>query len=244
MKKILLYIIIGAVSFTSCKRDSEEDVAEVVSIDTQNSYDDQAAVKFLKESYFDPQGKIVAFSATDTSDDNYPSLYTYNPVTLPSGVIIVKRPSAEPIPGKVINDKDVLRLTSISSTFVAKSGNEGPIYSTQQNFRNTIMDSGVPEVDPSYFYTKNAQLNGKDRSYYEIEGFQEGIKYFKSCEIADVDNYNMQGVIIVPSRAAFARDSNVYDIPTANGGLLKFVDRSFVFNVQVYKTTTRTAVEF
>ena len=97
---------------------------------------------------------------------------------------------------------------------------------------------------PSYFYTKNAQLNGKDRSYYEIEGFQEGIKQFKSCEIADVDNYNMQGVIIVPSRAAFARDSNVYDIPTANGGLLKFVDRSFVFNVQVYKTTTRTAVEF
>ena len=244
MKKILLYIIIGAIGFTSCKSDSDEEVAEVVSIDTQNSYDDQAAVKFLKESYFDPQGKIVAFSATDTSDDNFPSLYTYNPVTLPSGVIVVKRPSAEPIPGKAINDKDILRLTSISSTFVAKSGNEGPIYSTQQNFRNTIMDSGVPEVDPSYFYTKNAQLNGKDRSYYEIEGFQEGIKQFKSCEIADGDNYNMQGVIIVPSRAAFARDSNVYDIPTANGGLLKFVDRSFVFNVQVYKTTTRTAVEF
>lgn len=236
--------MIGAVGFTSCKSDTDDElVAEVVAIDTQNSYDDQAAIKFMKENYFDPQGKIVAFSATDPSDDNYPSLYSYNPVTLPSGVIIVKRPSAEPIPGKVINDKDVLRLTSISTTFVARSGAEGPIYSAQQSFKNTIMGSGVPEVDPTYFYTKNAQLNGKDRSYYEIEGFQEGIKQFKSCEIADVDNYNMQGVIIVPSRAAFARDSNNYDIPTANGSAIKFLDRSFVFNIQVYKTTTRTAVE-
>ena len=244
MKKILLYIIIGSVSFTSCKSDStDEEVAEVVSIDTQNSYDDQAAIRFLKESYFDPQGKIVAFSATDPSDDNYPSLYTFNPVTLPSGVIIVKRPTAEPIPGKIINDKDVLRLTSVSSTFVAESSADGPIFSRQQNFRNTITNSGVPEVDPTYFYNKIGALNGKDRSYYEIEGFQEGIKKFKSCEIADVDNYNMQGVIIVPSRAAFARDTNAYDFTSTTGSIIKFVDKSFVFNVQVYKTTTRTPIE-
>lgn len=243
MKKIFLYILAGTLSFTACKKE-EDDPAEAIEIttnETQKVYDDQAAQKFLKDNYFDPQGKVVAFSATDPADDNYPSLFTYSPVTLPSGVIVVMRPSAQPNPGKVINDKDVLRLTSISYSYVAKNTTEGPVFSTQQNFRNSIAGAGVPEVDPVYFYTKNGQLNGRDRSYYEIEGFQEGIKYFKSCEIPDVDNYNMQGVIIVPSRAGFAKDANAYDIPSLN---FKFNDRSFVFNVQVYKTDTRTAVEF
>lgn len=241
MKKILLYILLGTLSFTSCKREDDAETEEVVSIETQNSYDDQAAQKFLKDNYFDPQGKVVAFSATDPADDNYPSLFTYNPVTLPSGVVVVMKPNAQPNPGKTINDKDVMRLTSISYSYNAKSTTDGIIFSSQQNFINTIANSGTPEVDPVYFYTKTANLNGKDRSFYEIEGFQEGIKHFKSCEIPDVDNYNMQGVIIVPSRVAYARDSNVFDVPVFN---YKFDDRSFIFNVQVYKTDTRLATEF
>lgn len=242
MKKILLYLILGSVCFTSCKRDEENpaDVVEVVDIQTQNTYDDQAAQKFLTDNYFDPQGKMMAYSETDTADDNFPSLNTYNPVVLPSGVVIVMRPSAQPMPGKTIHDNDVLKITSISFSGVAKNLAEGPIFTTQQNYRNTLANSGVPEIDPSYFYTKNGQLNGKPRSYYEIEGFQEGIKYFKSCEIPDSENYNMQGVIIVPSRVAYARDSNVLDINTTN---FKFNDRSFVFNVQVYKTDTRTLIQ-
>ncbi len=241
MKKILLYILLGTLAISSCKSDDDEDTVEVVSIETQNSYDDQAAQAFLKAYYFDPQGKIVAFSSTDTTDDNYPSLFTYNPVTLASGVIIVQRPTAQPNPGKTINDQDVLRLTSISYSFLATNTTDGPVFSSQQDFVNTIANSGVPEVDPFYFYRKTADLNSQARSYYEIEGFQEGIKYFKSCEIPDVDNYNMQGIIIVPSRAAYARDSNAFDIPLYN---VAFSDRSFVFNVQVYKTATRTADEF
>ena len=241
MKKILLYILLGTLSFTSCTREDDgSETEEVVSIETQNSYDDQAAQKFLKDHYFDPQGKVVAFNATDPADDNYPTLLTYNPVTLPSGVVVVMKPNAQPNPGKTINDKDVMRLTSISYSNIAKNTAEGIVFSAQQNFVNTIANSGTPEVDPVYFYTKNGKLNGKDRTFYEIEGFQEGIKQFKSCEIPDVDNYNMQGLIIVPSRVAYARDSNVFDVPALG---YKFNDRSFIFNIQVYKTDTRTATE-
>jgi hypothetical protein len=41
----------------------------------------------------------------------------------------------------------------------------------------------------------------------------------------------MQGVIIVPSRAAYARDNSIYGTVYAN--------RSFVFNFQLYNTKTR-----
>lgn len=231
----------GAVFFTSCKREEEDTTTkEVVDISTQNTYDDLAAQKYLTSNYFDSQGRIVVYSDTDTSDDNYPSLNTYSVTKLPSGVIIVMRPTAQPSPGKTINNQDVLRITSISRSVVAEKVNDVPVFTTFQDFVNTI-NTGVPEVDPFYFYAKNSLLNGKERSYYEIEGFQEGIKYFKSCEIPDVDNYNMQGVIIVPSRAAFGRDANFADLNTTT---LKFVDRSFIFNVQVYRTTTRTTIQF
>lgn len=233
----------GGVLFTSCKTDEDLTVAdEVVDIATQNTYDDQAAQKYLTTNYFDSQGKIVAYSDTDTSDDNYPSLSTYNVTTLPSGVVVVMIPTAQPSPGKTINSEDVLRLTSISKSVVAKKVNDIPTFTTYQDFINTI-NTGVPEVDPFYFYAKNSILNGNARSYFEIEGFQEGIKLFKSYEIPDVNNYNMQGVIIVPSRAAFARDSNALDA-LISGQVLSFVDRSFIFNVQVYKTTTRTTAQY
>ncbi|MGZ5192746.1 MAG: hypothetical protein ACXWVV_02290, partial [Kaistella sp.] len=71
----------------------------------------------------------------------------------------------------------------------------------------------------------------KLRSYYEIEGFQEAIKKFQAYDIPDDSNYNLQGVIIVPSRAAFARDAHF------NYTGLAFRNRSFVFNFQIYKST-------
>ena len=76
--------------------------------------------------------------------------------------------------------------------------------------------------------------SGKPRSYYEMEGFQEGVRKFMAFNIPDSNNYNLQGVIIVPSRAAFARDDHY---PYQN---INWRNRSFVFNFQVYKTSTRT----
>ena len=239
MKKILLYLIIGSFVFNSCKSNSDDNSSVKIPIETQNSYDDAAIQKYLLDNYFDAQGKVVAYSATDPADDNIPSLNTYSPTLLPSGVVIVKIPTAQPTPGKTIGDTDVLRLTSISTSVIAYKNDVGVKFGVPKSFRNTI-NTGVPEVDPSYFYVKNSKLNGKPRSFYEIEGLQEGIKYLKSCEIPDITNYNMQGVILVPSRAAFARDSNALDL---NEPTFKVNDASFIFNVQVYKTDTRSASE-
>lgn len=95
-------------------------------------------------------------------------------------------------------------------------------------------------MDPAYFYVKNSILTSdtykdKTRGYFEIEGLKEGLNYFKSYEIADSEDYNMQGVIIVPSRAAFARDDHfAYSS-------YSFRNRSFVFSFQIYKADTRTS---
>lgn len=242
MKKIFLFLAIASLAITSCRKDDDyTDTTETVSIETQNSYDDAAITQFLKDNYFDARGNIVAFSSSITTDDNEKPLADYSPTTLPSGVVYISR--YVPANGKTIVSNDVLRIMQKSNTYVAVKATDGTIkFDSQYSFRNTIDASGSPEVDPAYFYVKNSILTNdtykdKTRSYFEIEGLQEGLKYFKSTEVSDDANYNMQGVIIVPSRAAFARDDHfAYSSYT-------FKDRCFVFSFQIYKTSTRTSAQ-
>ena len=125
-----------------------------------------------------------------------------------------------------------------SSTYVGIKEKDGTIkFGSAQLFKNTMTGTGTQEVDPAYFYVKKSVLTNatvaqaKERSYYEIEGFQEAIKKFQAFDMPDDSNYNLQGVIIVPSRAAFARDVHF------NYTGLAYRNRSFVFNFQIYKTT-------
>ena len=243
MKKIFLFLAISSIAITSCRKDDSSSTSEV-SIETQNSYDDEAAQKFLKDNYFDAKGNIVAFNSTITTDDNEIPLANLNPVKLPSGVIYLIRNT--PSNGKTINATDKIRWMVKSNTYIGTKGTDGVIkFDSSQLFKNTISSTGTPEVDPSYFYVKKSVLDKyneglttpKTRSFFEMEGLQEGLKYFQSYEIVDGENYNLQGVIIVPSRAAFARDEHY---PYA---IYSFRNRSFVFNFQVYKTDTRTTAE-
>ena len=73
-----------------------------------------------------------------------------------------------------------------------------------------------------------------------MEGFQEAIRKFKAFDVGDDQNYNLQGVIIVPSRAAYARDEHYASGQTSAS---PFRNVSFIFNVQVYHTRARTADE-
>lgn len=239
MKKIFLYTAVAFLSFSSCRKD-DDGSAETVSIETQNAYDDEAIVKFMDENYFDQEGNITKFSDSDTSDDLYPKLSSYAPVKLPSGVIYIVRPNVQPVPGKTIGSTDIIKLMSNSIAYVAKKTDNIVKFENGVPFRNTIGGSGVPENDPFYYYAKKSirTIYGKDRNYFEIEGFREALANFKSFEIPDSDNYNLQGVILVPSRAAYARDANVNDTQS-----YKFTDRSFVFNFQVYKTSDRPTLE-
>ena len=244
MKKIFLYILAGSLCFAACKKDDEvETFVEPEDINVRNSYDEQAIQKFMDNNYLDTQGNIKAFTS-DAADDNEKKLSELNPQKLPSGVIYIKRDGAQPNSGVTINTDPNSNTASLIKTmirgytYLALETDGNITFSSPGTLLNTIDGSGSPVTDPRFYYVKEAVLNGattdiaKQRSYYEIEGLQEGLKYFNGFQnMPSSAPYNLQGVIIVPSKAAFARDENYYGLKNT----------SFVFNFQIYHTETRPA---
>jgi hypothetical protein len=250
MKKIFLYILAGSLCFSACKKDDDEvaTFTEPDDIAVRNSYDDQAIQKYMDENYLDTQGNIKAFSSTDTIDDNYKKLSELNPVKLPSGVIYIVRSGAQPTSGVTIDPfatdlsaKTQIRTMIKANYYLATNTDGNVAFSLTGSLVNTINGGGSPLTDPLFYYVKKSVLDAdtsKSRSYYEIEGFQEGLTYFKGfANMADGDPYNLQGVIIVPSRAAFARDAHY----NYNNFSLKNV--SFIFNFQIYKANARPLID-
>ncbi|MDQ1095051.1 MULTISPECIES: hypothetical protein [Chryseobacterium] len=242
MKKIFLYILAGSLCFSACKKDDEaETFVEPEDVSVRNSYDEQAIQKFMDDNYLDTQGNIKAFSSTDASDDNYKKLSELNPVKLPSGVIYIIRAGAQPTAGKTIGTDTMIR-TMIRGNYYLATDTDGNVAfnnSYSGTLINTIDGQGSPVTDPLFYYVKNIILENatsdaaKQRSYYEIEGFQEGLKYFQSFDNKpDSDGYNLQGVIIVPSKAAFGRDLHYNYVGTS------LQNRCFVFNFQLYNAVT------
>lgn len=236
MKKTFLFLALASIAITSCRKDDDGEVVPEVNMETQNSYDDEASQKFLETHAFDAKGNIKDYVETDTTQVKLSSL---NPITLPSGVIYVIRQGAQPSNGTNIGATDIISLMSTSTTYVATSTDGKTAFTSPYAFKNTITGSGIPELDPAYFNVKQSVLDNatgdlaKQRNFYEIEGFKEALQKFKAFDIPDESNYNLQGLIIVPSRAAFARDAHF------NYSGISFKDRSFVFSFQVYKTTPR-----
>jgi hypothetical protein len=243
MKKIFLYILAGTLCFTACKKDDQvETFVEPDDVAVRNSYDDQAIQKFMNDNYLDAQGNIKAFSSTDTSDDNQKKLSELSPVTLPSGVIYIVRTGAQPSSGVTLDTNPESSTatqikTMMRANYYLATNTDGNVaFNTSGVLLNTINGSTSPVTDPMFYYVKKniKDTAGKDRSYYEIEGLQEGLKYFQGFQnMSDGDAYNLQGVIIVPSRAAFGRNDHYNYV----GYSLK--NTSFVFNFQIYKANVR-----
>lgn len=245
MKKILLGIALSVVALQSCKKDDDEvETAVVLTVEEQNTYDDAAAKDFLTKNYLNSKGVITAFDSTITTDDNEKKLIDYDYKTLPSGVIYIIRPEngTQPTPGKEIGTTDVITMMSITKSYVSGKVDDKIVFTGESTFANTVATGNIIQ-DPAYFYVKNSVLqlyNSTNsttygRNFYEIEGFQEALKYFRTFDLDASANYNMQGIIIVPSRAAYARDANIYGTSYNN--------RSFVFNFQLYNTRARLATE-
>lgn len=247
MKKIFLYILAGSLCFTACKKDDEvETFVEPDDIAVRNSYDDQAIQKYMDENYLDAQGNIKAFSSTDTADDNEKKLSQLNPVKLPSGVIYIVRTGAQPATGVTIEANAATQIrTMIRANYYLATNTDGNVaFGAGGSLTNTINGGGSPLTDPLFYYAKKSIREAatpdiaKQRSYYEIEGFQEGLTYFKGyANKADGDAYNLQGVIIVPSRAAFARDAHY------NYNNFSLKNTTFVFNFEIYKANARPDVD-
>lgn len=243
MKKIFLYILAGSLCFSACKKDDEvETFTEPEDINVRNTYDEQAIQKFMDNNYLDAQGNIKAFSSTDASDDNQKKLSELSPVKLPSGVIYIKRTGAQPedstppVTAIAIEDSTQIKTMMRANYYLATDTDGNVSLGAAGSLVNTIDGSGSPVIDPTFYYVKKSvtAASGKSSSYYEIPGFKEGIKYFKGFEnLTDENPYNLQGVIIVPSKAAFARNANFYNLQNA----------SFVFNFQIYKANHRPAAQ-
>jgi len=244
MKKIFLYILAGSLCFSACKKDDEiETYKEPEDITVQNSYDDQAIKKFMSENYLDAQGNIKAFSTTDTSDDNEKKLIDMPYETLPSGTIYIVREGAQPsaTDAKTIGPKDILTMMMKANALLAVNTDGNVAFASTLAITNTINGNGLPIVDPMYYYVKQSVLDAattdaaKQRSYYEVEGFREAMQKFKAFNnLSSGSPYNLQGVIIVPSRAAFARDPH-YPYNTQ----YSLRNYSMVFNFQVYGRADR-----
>lgn len=244
MKKIFLYILAGSLCFAACKKDDEVvTFVEPEDINVRNSYDEQAIQKFMDNNYLDSQGNIKAFTS-DAADDNEKKLSQLSPQTLPSGVIYIKRDGAQPNPGATIDTNSESNTASLIKTmmranYYLATETEGNIALTSYgSILNTLDGSGSPITDPRFYYVKKQVLAdaktdiAKQRSYYEIPGLKEGLTYFNGFQnLPNGEIPNLQGVIIVPSKAAFARNENYYGLK----------NMTFVFNFQIYHTETRPA---
>ncbi|QQQ30157.1 hypothetical protein [Chryseobacterium indoltheticum] len=238
MKKIFLYILAGSLCFAACKKDDEvETFVEPEDINVRNSYDEQAIQKFMDNNYLDLQGNIKAFTA-DAADDNEKKLSQLNPQTLPSGVIYIKRTGAQPedstppSTGVAIGDSTQIKTMMRANYYLATETDGNISFGGAGVLLNTIDGSGSPVTDPTFYFVKKSVRTaaGQNSSYYEIAGLKEGLKQFTGFEnLPDANPYNLQGVIIVPSKAAFARNANYYNLQNA----------SFVFNFQIYKAVHR-----
>ncbi|TZF94212.1 hypothetical protein FW781_16470 [Chryseobacterium panacisoli] len=238
MKKIFLYILAGSLCFSACKKDDETSpYVEPEDIATQNTYDDQAIKKFMDENYLDTQGNIKAFSTTDTIDDNEKKLSELSPITLPSGTIYIMRSGAQPSPaaGKTIESTDIIKIMGRVYSYLAVNSDGNTSFQAKAAFLNTIDGTGIPVIDPMFYYTKKSILESgttdaaKKASYYQIPGFREALQKFKAFDnLSNEAPYNLQGVIIVPSRAAFARNPHYPYLNTS------YRNKSFVFNFQIY----------
>ncbi|WP_404987004.1 hypothetical protein ACI513_08870 [Chryseobacterium sp. M5] len=238
MKKIFLYILAGSLCFAACKKDDEvETFVEPEDINVRNSYDQQAIQKFMDNNYLDTQGNIKAFTS-DAADDNEKKLSQLDPQTLPSGVIYIKRTGAQPedstppSTGVTIGDSTQIRTMMRANYYLATDTDGNVSFGNAGALLNTIDGSGSPVTDPMFYFVKKSVRTaaGKNSDYYEINGLKEGLKYFTGFQnLLDENPYNLQGVIIVPSKAAFARNANYYNLQNA----------SFVFSFQIYQAKHR-----
>ncbi|MBD3904833.1 hypothetical protein NAL32_08810 [Chryseobacterium sp. Ch-15] len=243
MKKIFLYILAGSLCFAACKKDDEvETFVEPEDINVRNSYDEQAIQKFMDNNYLDSQGNIKAFSSTDAADDNEKKLSQLDPKTLPSGVIYIKRAGAQPedsnppVTGVTMQDSTQITTMMRANYYLATETDGNISFGGAGNLLNTINGSGSPVTDPTFYFVKKSVRTaaGKNSDYYEINGLKEGLKYFKGFEnLPEGSPYNLQGVIIVPSKAAFARNAHY------NYTGYSLQNQCFVFNFQIYKANLR-----
>ncbi|WP_128330803.1 hypothetical protein [Apibacter sp. HY039] len=220
IKKFLLLGVISLFTvLTSCS--SDDDKTKTLTIDEQNAADDASIVNFLDNYYFDDLGKVTKFTETVTSKDKDP--LRKNAKKDASGFWYVPNPAVTSASGTKPNGSNNILLHYTLNYYVASEGGSG--YSSQTTASSSIDGLGIAQQNPS-FYKKPSTDTTNVESYYVIKGIVDGLKYFSPTNKSKNDPYDvLQGVIIVPSRLAYARNSNYMSLSNA----------TFVLNFELYK---------
>jgi len=209
-RNLLLYVILFSLFAQSCSTDDE---VAVISETEQATQDDTAIVNYLAKYYFQANtGKVKAFDSTITTDDNYTPL-SQIAVKLPSGVWYAQNPEVTANGVSVSSSYDKKLLMNYDMyIFISSKNDDGTIsYGSPNSPYISTLTSGTAKWDNNfYLHTLSATevTNGVTESYYEMPGLQEGLKYFKTTERTVSDIPIFQGVIVVPSRLVYGRNSN------------------------------------
>ncbi|MDR3273264.1 MAG: hypothetical protein LBT29_07275 [Flavobacteriaceae bacterium] len=221
MKKILLFgAILGVLmSVESCKKDDD---VKILSIEEQNVADDLAIQNLLDEYYYTSDGNIHKYSTTDTvSVAEKPSLRSIATANS-DGSWYAVFPGA-PASGEQPNGENNILIHYRLSYFTAGEGGTYTLYSSAES---TLDGLGIPKENP-YFYKKPAADTVTVESYYINKGLVDNLKKFHPSGKTLYDPYKLQGIIIVPSRLGYARNSNYLALPNA----------TFVLNFEIYKVS-------
>ncbi|MDH2205832.1 hypothetical protein N5J53_02245 [Empedobacter sp. GD03644] len=249
IKKFFVTLIACSAVLVGCNNDDDNGVNKEtkIPVEERNALDDEAIQQYMEDYYFNPKnGKLTKFDTIKGNDDDaYPTLkslakqdnlgiwYAENPNHKGTGETIVS------------NDSTSIYLSSVTTYFVAtnstdykrKYGSLGQFYYSSIN-----TGDGSATQDPTFYYyipTETEAKNGVKREHVELKNFAEGLKHFKSTNRSTNDLYNFQGVIILPSRLAYAR--NKYYVQST--GLTEYStyrDATIVFNFELPKIEKRT----
>lgn len=248
IKKFFVTLIACSAVLVGCNNDDDNGVNKEtkIPIEERNALDDEAIQQYMEDFYFNSKGVLTKFDTIKgNEDDAYPTLkslakqdnlgiwYAENPNHKGTGKTIVS------------NDSTSIYLSSISTYFVAtnstdykrKYGSLGQFYYSSIN-----TGDGSATQDPTFYYftpTATEIKNGVKREHIELKNFVEGLKHFKTTERATTDLYNFQGVIILPSRLAYARNK-YYVQSTGLTEFSAFRDATIVFNFELPKIEKRT----
>ncbi|WP_313374492.1 hypothetical protein [Chishuiella sp.] len=247
IKKFFVTLVTCSIFLISCNSDDDSTNKETkIPIEERNALDDEAIEQLLNDYYFDSTtGKLTKFDTiTGNDDDAYPSLksiakkddlgiwYAENPNHVGTGESIVS------------SDSTSIYLSYKASFFVATNSTD---YSRKYGYVQSYVTSstntgdGSALKDPEFYYatlTSTEISNGVKRENIELKNFAEGLKHFKTTDRAITDLYNFQGVIILPSRLAFAR--NKYYTGSSLTENSSYRDASFVINFELPKIQKRT----
>ncbi|WP_353166318.1 hypothetical protein [Empedobacter brevis] len=246
IKKFFVTLIACSAVLVGCNNDDDNGVNKEtkIPVEERNALDDEAIQQYLEDFYFNPKnGKLTKFDTIKgNEDDAYPALKTFAKQDN-AGIWYAENPHHKGTGETIIsNDSTSIYISYTMATFLATNSTDYKRKYGAVSIGGSINSGdGSAIQDPTFYYYKPTETetkNGVKREHVELKNFAEGLKHFKTTDRAVTDLYNFQGVIILPSRLAYAR--NKYYI--SGSGLTDFSayrDASFIFNFELPKIEKR-----